>query len=101
MIAMEDAVQSAFSAFQRLYLGADAKDPLLEEIEPAGDGKDWIVTIGFNTSETETATALDAILAKSRGMETPIERKKHWRKYKSFLIDSEDGRVKSMKTKES
>jgi hypothetical protein len=100
-VDMKEAVRAAFESFHTLYDGTGVTDPLLEEIERSEDGKSWLVTIGFNATETEPPSALDEAIARAKGLAPPGERKKLWRKYKLFQIDSESGQLTSMKAKES
>ena len=100
MISMEEAVNTAFDHFSKLYKSAPVLDPLLEELSMTDDKKYWDVTIGFNAIQTEPLTAIDELMKTVRGPFGPIEKKKLSRKYKLFRINSESGEMASMQIKD-
>ncbi len=94
-------VQDYFAEFNDI-LGNNLDNLLIEETELSGDGKFWLITVGFDREvdpkkekvymkNTPIATSLAANLLPQKQILT-VERV-----YKTFKVDSSTGEVVSMK----
>jgi hypothetical protein len=93
MIDVKEAVKTASAYFLDLMAANQPSDLLLEEVELAEDEKIWNVTLSALLPEPkdELASHFNS-LAAALG-QIPTRR----RVYKLFRIDTESGKVKSMK----
>lgn len=83
-IGVKDAVTNAMRFVGDMYEGQGVQDLLLEEVEMAQGGDEWLVTIGFSLKKT------DSIIK-------PIANTKAQRKYKVVKVDAYSGEPLSMK----
>jgi len=89
IIDVKKAVKIASDAIKDLY--SDKIQTDLEEVEISDDEKYWLITLGFDTPKDKTVML-------SRLIEKNTKSKKRCiRKYKIFKIDSDNGKVLSMK----
>lgn len=91
MIEVKDAVQYAKTAAKD-FLAEDVTldDLLLEEVEFNDSENTWLITLGFDVINKNAMRGIGAALA---GVQ-------YIRKYKTFIIDAETGKVKAMKIRE-
>lgn len=91
MIEVKEAVSAAKVA-ARDFLSEDIslEDLLLEEVELNDSGGAWLITLGFNVLNKNAMRGIGAALG---GMQ-------YVRKYKTFSVDVETGKVTSMKIRE-
>lgn len=91
MIDVKDAVQSAKNAAKD-FLAEDVvlDDLLLEEVELNDTENTWLITLGFNVLNKNAMRGIGAALTGTQ----------YIRKYKTFSIDAETGKVKAMKIRE-
>ena len=99
MIDVKQAVAAATTYFRTLYNTDALSDILLEEVELTDDERLWIVTLSTllpaskeELNETATSNALATALGVNR---------QHRRVYKVFTVSAENGRVRSMKIRQS
>ena len=85
MIDVKNAVKMAFEVFNELYESKKFEDILLEEVELAGDGASWLVTIGFYR-RTPSINIIESIGSK-----------KYIRMYKVIQINADTGKLMAMK----
>lgn len=81
MIDVKEAVVSASTYFADLYAG-EYRDLALEEVELTSDEKTWLITLGYNVEVKSMF---------------PLGSPEFIRKYKILTVDSETGKVWSMK----
>lgn len=91
MIEVKDAVKFAKTAAQD-FLADDVTldDLLLEEVELNESENTWLITLGFDVLNKNAMRGLGAALVGAQ----------YIRKYKTFCIDAETGKVKAMKIRE-
>lgn len=76
------------------YTGDSVDDLQLEEVELTEDEKYWLITLGFAPAPSSAqSTPLPAFLA---GIRPSAERK-----YRVFKVNAENGKVLSMKMRET
>ena len=80
-IDVKKAVTIADQYFRDLFPAAAKANMMLEEIEEGGDGKRWLVTIGYDRAARRTMMDLGGVD----------------RAYKTFAIDNVTGKVISVK----
>lgn len=90
MLDVKSAVESAMKFFDEMYPGNQFKDILLEEVELSEDGNYWNVTIGFSRHTSESNNSFAKI---TQAISDYI------RVNKVFKVDTSDGSVKSMKSR--
>ena len=84
IIDVKDAAKRAMAYFQDLM--PSVSDIWLEEVELLADEKSWNITLSaLAPARKEANSALSEILAKSE------------RLYRTFMVDSHTGQVRSMK----
>lgn len=88
MVDVKEAATISLEYIQELFSKDEIRDISLEEVEISEDEKWWIVTIGFTKQMTQPLNPMEA-------MSGP----KYTRFYKELKIDSENGRVRSMRNK--
>lgn len=88
-IGVKDAVSSAMEFVRDMYDGQGLRDLLLEEVELAQAGNQWLVTIGFLLARDESTSIL-----------TPATRRLA-RQYKVVAVDALSGQPVSMKIREA
>lgn len=91
MLDVKEAVKQAFESLLSLYEGNQIEDILLEEVEFNEQTKKWLITLGFARPK-KIVFKKDSILALMNQQEIGFERD-----YKIFTVDSETGKVESMK----
>lgn len=95
MIDKKQAIRNAKDDLIENYEGSDIRDVLLEEVELSDDEKLWKITLGFSSPVSDAASNLTKM---QRGLiQAGVLLPKFDRIFKIFLIDSDNGRVKSMK----
>lgn len=87
-VEVKQAVTAAMEFVRDMYRGQGLRDVLLEEVELAQPGNQWLVTIGFLLARDESTSIL-----------TPAT-KRLARKYKIVAVDAISGRPISMKIRE-
>ena len=90
MIDVKAAVKIAFDYLAKLYDLKRFQDVQLEEVELSDDERNWLVTIGF--SRPLPLEAFQKSPAKFL-----LGEDQYKRDYKIITIDSESGKVRSMK----
>ena len=98
MIDVKQAVAAATTYFRTLYNTDALSDILLEEVELTDDERLWIVTLSalLPASNEELNETVSNALATSLG-----GNRQHRRVYKVFTVSAENGRVRSMKIRQS
>ena len=91
MVDVKEAVGKAMDYLKDMYQIDQFKDVLLEEVDLSEDNKFWNVTIGFTRRQETTSGGPMATLI---GQSTEF-----WREFKVFQIDSENGALRSMRTR--
>lgn len=87
---VKEAVHIALEYVNDLYSSEELNNLTLEEVELSEDEKNWLVTLGFTRFLSQpTSPPLQALTAP-----------KSERVYKIFKIESETGKVLSMKMRE-
>lgn len=95
MIPPEDAAKAA-TAYARNLVGADElKNVRVEEVEPSGDGREWLITLGWVEKASRTIGASALPFGAAAGAIEPLPRV-----YRVFRVDAESGDVKSMKMRD-
>lgn len=89
MVDVKKAVKIANDAIKDLY--SDKIQTDLEEVEISDDEKYWLITLGFDTPKEKTVMLSRLIEETAKG------KRRYVRKYKIFKIDSDNGKVLSMK----
>jgi hypothetical protein len=89
MINVKEAVKAAHAFARDMYADAELERLQLEEVELSDDERTWHVTLGW-TDPAVTGTALPGLLT---GPGLP-------RIYKTFEVDADTGRVRSMKIRD-
>lgn len=82
-IELQEAIKIATKTLREIYKGKKFHNLLLEEVEL--NGRDWLITLGFDESAKSKDGSLASIVANPE------------RKYKQFRINAKSGNVKSMK----
>jgi hypothetical protein len=85
-IDAKQAVTNAVGYFQEFFPQHAKTNMLLEEIEESGDGKRWLVTLGYDTPNREPRQILFGVSGSDLT-----------RAYKVFSVDSVTGKVVSVK----
>lgn len=88
---VKEAVGKAMDYLTDMYQIDQFKDVLLEEVDLSEDNKFWNVTIGFTRRQETTSGGPMATLI---GQSTEFRRE-----FKVFQIDSENGALRSMRTR--
>lgn len=88
---VKEAVGKAMDYLKDMYQIDQFKDVLLEEVDLSEDNKFWNVTIGFTRPQESTSGGPMATLIG----QSPEFR----REFKVFQIDSENGALRSMRTR--
>jgi len=91
MVDVKEAVGKAMDYLKDMYQIDQFKDVLLEEVDLSEDNKFWNVTIGFTRRQETTSGGPMATLI---GQSTEFKRE-----FKVFQIDSENGALRSMRTR--
>ncbi len=91
MVDVKEAVGKAMDYLKDMYKIDQFKDVLLEEVDLSEDNKFWNVTIGFTRRQETTSGGPMATLI---GQSTEFKRE-----FKVFQIDSENGALRSMRTR--
>ena len=87
------ATESALAALAAYYpLGI--RNVLLEEIEASADGKEWLVTLGFDLTRQREPRAIEKLLPAFQDL-AEVERI-----YKTFHVDAATGQVTAMKIRQ-
>ena len=81
-IPVKKAVAVAMATFLDLFPAAAKANVMLEELEESGDGRRWLVTLGYDTAARRTLMDLGG------GVD---------RRYKTFAIDNITGKLVSVK----
>ena len=94
MIEVAEAIDKAIELFQLVHkdlvAAGEIVELLVEEAEFSTDQNSWTITLGYSRQgEVSTSTIGEAL-----GQINP----KLTRRFKTFRIDAESGRVQSMKT---
>lgn len=88
---VKEAVGKAMDYLKDMYQIDQFKDVLLEEVDLSEDNKFWNVTIGFTRPQESTSGGPMATLI---GQSSEFKRE-----FKVFQIDSENGALRSMRTR--
>ena len=91
MVDVKEAVGKTMDYLKDMYQIDQFKDVLLEEVDLSEDNKFWNVTIGFTRPQESTSGGPMATLI---GQSAEFKRK-----FKVFQIDSENGALRSMRTR--
>ncbi len=91
MVDVKEAVGKAMDYLKDMYQIDQFKDVLLEEVDLSEDNKFWNVTIGFTRPQESTSGGPMATLI---GQSAEFKRE-----FKVFQIDSENGALRSMRTR--
>jgi hypothetical protein len=87
-ISLRDAVVAAQRFLNELYVFPPIYNVLLEEVEERAD--EWLITFGFDTQRVVDPSITNLALAlPSREAMTRV--------YKTFIVDSDSGKVRAMK----
>ena len=90
------AIKAAKASLLDLYQDTEIRDLLLEEVEKTEDEKQWKITLGFSVPQLESLIPPErSYIERFGGALAP----RYDRIYKLFVIDAEDGEVKSMKVR--
>ncbi len=91
MIDVKEAVAGAVDYVGDLFVGERVLDVRLEEVELSEDDRFWYITLSF-VRESKPVSELQKALGEALG--------RMQREYKMFVIQSADGKVKSMKIRQ-
>ncbi len=91
MVDVKEAAGKAMDYLKDMYQIDQFKDVLLEEVDLSEDNKFWNVTIGFTRPQESTSGGPMATLI---GQSAEFKRE-----FKVFQIDSENGALRSMRTR--
>lgn len=87
------ATESALAALAAYYpLGV--RNILLEEVEASADGKEWLITLGFDVTRQREPRAIEKLLPSFHDY-VEVERI-----YKTFHVDAATGQVTAMKIRQ-
>ncbi len=92
MINVKEATAAALIELKILYPNKEILAPELEEVELTGDEKKWLITLGFLVPDPTPLPPMQRAVLQMSGND-----KKFLRKYKIFTVDSDSGKVTSMK----
>lgn len=96
MIDMKQAVARAKAFIKDMYADEGVCDVGLEEVSRSEDGRQWLITIGFNTKQKpKSRSPLTEML--STGVLGKIDLE---RQFKVVHVDARTGRVPTMKIRE-
>lgn len=92
MLTIKEAVQKAREYADDLYDGEQIKNLLLEEAVFDEEEKNWLITLGYDSSRVkrEVPSGLASAL-------TSMSKEETLREYKVFSINGESGNLISMK----
>ncbi len=88
MIEVKQAIKISQDYIKELYSGDEIRDLSLEEVEITEDGQFWLVTMAFTKQMMQPLNPMDAMTGP-----------KYARFSKELKIETESGRVRSMKNK--
>lgn len=91
VIDVKDAVKIATNAMAEFLPQSVHADLALEEVEISDDDKYWFITLGFNADNPDKPPLSPPLLSSTE---------KYIRKYKIFRIDSESGKLLSMRIRD-
>lgn len=100
VVGMDNASQIALDAFRKVVPGSQAKGVEVEEIEEDASSGHLIVTLGYWSRDTMPEPTLDDMRAdvfKGKGFKIPEFLDPWRRKYKRVTVESESGKVISIK----
>lgn len=89
---LKQAVALATDFCRQLFPETHASNVLVEEVEESPDGHGWLITLGFDT--------VRVVRPPSAFLIPTLPREEMTRVYKTFMVDSESGRVTSMKIRQ-
>jgi hypothetical protein len=92
MIDVKEAAEAAAGFLANVYADRNYSDVLLEEVEITDDGKYWLITLSY--AYEPPASVLDQY-------DVLVHRKPKPRRYKTFKIEADTGRVLAMKIREA
>lgn len=88
-IGLHEAVNAARVFLTDLYSSSRIENVLLEEVEERST--EWLITFGFDTPRFVRESAVPSLL-----LSFP-KREEMTRVFKTFIVDSESGKVRAMK----
>ena len=87
------ATENALAALATYYpLGV--RNILLEEVEASADGKEWLITLGFDVTRQREPRAIEKLLPSLHDF-VEVERI-----YKTFHVEAATGQVTAMKIRQ-
>jgi hypothetical protein len=93
MLEVKEAVAAAASKAQELYEDKELEDLALEEVELSDDKRFWLITLGFYMTRPNAPKGLASTVL-------GIDPARLNRRYKTFTVDAETGKITSMKIRE-
>lgn len=87
------ATESALAALSAYY-PRGVRNILLEEVEASTDGKEWLITLGFDVTRQRDPKAIEKLLPSFQEY-AEVERI-----YKTFHVDAATGEVTAMKIRQ-
>ncbi len=97
MVTVKEAVASAIQAAKDFYSDTEIEGVQLEEVSLSGDEKIWYITLSFYVPDVAPTRSLLEMLA-TRAETAKL--KPFVKKLKLFEIDSDNGKVRSMKIRD-
>lgn len=94
-IDVKQAVLNASTALGEFYSGQVLTGVQLEEVELSDDEKSWFITIGFYLEEPRPP--MSPVSGPASALQQMFLRPEYKRQFKIFKVDTETGRVVSMK----
>lgn len=91
MIEIKDAVTAAMAFARAVYDDRELRGLRLEEVEADLDNRAWKITLGWVEPDYRPIGIMEGVLSQHSAP----------RVYKTFLVDANDGRVQSMKIRET
>lgn len=91
MIDIKEAVTAAMEFARAVYDDRELRGLRLEEVEADLDNRSWKITLGWIEPDYRPIAIMEDVLSQHSAP----------RVYKTFLVDANDGRVQSMKIRET
>ena len=88
-LSVKEAAEKAYEFFKELY-GDRYHNINIEEFEVSGNGKNWMITLGYDYPSPTALTTLQI----AAGAQV-----KMLRGFKTFVVDREKGIIRAMKMK--
>jgi hypothetical protein len=95
-IDVKQAVQLAKDFAEGIYEGEKIARLGLEAVEKTGDGKYWLVTLGFSRPWSRKSQKKDTFKSVTEHLQGVVREPKLDREYKVFKVDARSGRVIGM-----